>query len=121
MIRDLDLRQVMARLSAHVDGLASDVRQVEETIGQGLHHSAGTEAQITRLQSLDYLRQSLEDISCLARNLSQGAQIGALTGAEAADLSRQLRLSVTQEILYPQPCAGTSGKDHSARGDLDLF
>lgn len=115
------LDQMMQRLSTHLDGLAAEVHRVEHAIGEGLGRHTDDDAPITQLQSLDYLRQSLEDLSLLTLMLGRRCDLGALTGVEGLQIARKLRLAVTRQILLSLDPPETFGDDHRNAGNLDLF
>lgn len=114
----LALNGVLERLSNHLDGLADEVHQIEHAVGEELGSADynGSE-NIMRLQRLDFLRQSLEDMALLTLGLSHAEQ-----GRVDIAMTQKLRLDASREVLLhalrtvKPPTLG--GK---TRGDVDLF
>lgn len=111
---ELTVSGLMERLSQHLAGLAEDAGFLEQAIGTGLAPDTCLSGEtIMQLQSLDRLRQSLEDLAVLSDALGQEPP-----GAEALDaerLSGLCRLDCTRQLLRPQP------GDREQKGALDLF
>lgn len=113
----------MKRLSGHLDGLASEVHRVEHAIGEDMFPSQVIGgAAITQLQSLDYLRQSLEDLALLTHFLGQNDVEGDGRSGwqDPARVSGQLRLHSTRALF------GAARQDSGVRatgvvGEVDLF
>lgn len=115
------LDQMMHRLSTHLDGLAAEVHRVEHAIGESLGRRSDDDAPITQLQSLDYLRQSLEDLSLLTLMLGRRSDLGVLSADEGLQITRKLRLAVTRQILLSLDSPETFGASCRNAGNLDLF
>ena len=105
---------ILARMSDRLDALADDIHQIEQTIGGDID---GTQAKsfqvIRRLQRLDLVRQSLEDLALLSLTLSRdpGADL------DCGTISK-LRLDVTRTLLRPDTATRSSAV---TVGDVDLF
>ncbi|WP_339766799.1 hypothetical protein [uncultured Pseudosulfitobacter sp.] len=101
-----------SRTGAHLAELAAQVRQVELLIGAHFKHLDMTEADfLTGMQKLDYLHQSLMDISELVR------QFGA-PDQHSRSLSDTVRLESTRRLIED---AGHAAAQHRDAGALDLF
>lgn len=113
----LHLASVLERMSGSLDALADMVHGVEHAIGAELTDgNALATGQITKLQHLDLIRQTLEDLSILSLALSRDSD--GLVRPEIAD---KLRLAATKQLLStvseqdkPQLAAAGSGA-------VDLF
>ena len=113
----LPARTVLARMSWHIDALAEEVHAIEHAIGEELTGREGqSTVTIIRLQRLDYLRQSLEDLAQLSLCLSAS---GDEIEAEAA--VAKLRLASTRTLLGDPVAADEPPLRKAASGDLDLF
>lgn len=113
----LSLPDLMRRMSDQLDVLASDVHAIEHVIGEEL--GAGLtkpSAGITRLQRLDFIRQSLEDLALLSHLLSQDC-----TGAVSLDIASRLRLDATKHLLNASAQQHVRPLNRAAIGDVDLF
>ena len=106
---------ILGRLSDHLDMLAGQVLATEEAVGSALREDhARLENAMGRLQSLDYLRQSLED--CAILTLSLAAQQNGENGLVSIDqLDPKLRLETTKDLLVPH------GRERQRGGDVHLF
>lgn len=101
-----------SRTGAHLADLAAQVRQVELLIGAHFKHLDMTEADfLTGMQKLDYLHQSLMDISELVRQFGEPDQ-------HARNLSDTVRLESTRLLIED---AGHAAAQHHDAGALDLF
>ncbi|TMM54669.1 hypothetical protein [Sulfitobacter sabulilitoris] len=107
----IKISPVLARVSAHLDDLAGQVQSVETTVGS-LMITPDAQA-ISQLQTLDYLRQSLEDLARLVGFLGQPDADAAPQRAICA----HLRLTSTKLLLQ----LGTEDTDTTTSGDFDLF
>ncbi len=113
------LGDLLLALSTHMDGLAEQVNAVEHTIGDRLAHPDAAAGVITQLQSLDYLRQSLEDVSVLMLFLSRNNRLAAPV-ENIADMSSKMKLNSTKTLIAGNPTHKFALPDDNA-GDLDLF
>lgn len=113
---------VMSRLSAHLDRLGDHIHGVEHAISQQFCAMspplAGT---ISQLQSLDYLRQSLEDLTLLTLLLSRTDGMGCLPKLMAVEISEKLNLNDTKALVFAQSDVEASAAINKDPGDLDLL
>ncbi|MEM6887349.1 MAG: hypothetical protein AAF636_04325 [Pseudomonadota bacterium] len=117
----LDL--LLERMSDHLDALAAKVFEIEDAIGKAIKNDCSKShegATITRLQSLDFLRQSLEDLALLSCYLSQNSQRITDGRMPANALSVNLKLDVTRAIVVGA-AKGAVALHAEGDGDLDLF
>lgn len=111
------LSLLLQRLSAHFDGLAGDVFEIEQVIGNNFNQEDLKKSDtITRLQRLDFLRQSLEDLALLAHYICSET-----TGEVSSALSEKLRLDTTKLLLEPDKARKIRPVESDTRGELDLF
>ncbi|UOA27246.1 hypothetical protein [Pseudosulfitobacter sp. DSM 107133] len=100
------------RTGAHLAELAAQVRQVELLIGAHFKHLDMTEADfLTGMQKLDYLHQSLMDISELVRRFREPE-------LNKSSLGDTVRLESTRRLIDDQ---AHSNVQHGNAGALDLF
>jgi len=115
--QNMETQEVMRRVSAHLDGLATEVNEIEHAIGDEIEQRSAIEnTYIQRLQRLDYLRQSLEDLALLNRCIAEN-----VSGSLDTKLSSRLSLATTKKLLDRQS-SGTDAKlvsDHL--GEVDFF
>lgn len=107
----------LEKLSMHLDMLAGQIFSVEEELSLYLgKDTIGSSVSISKFQSLDFSRQSLEDCSLLALLLSEIPSLKA-AGYSEMDIANKLKLSSTKRLV-------TSSASHcicSPSGDIDLF
>ena len=116
------LSDVMIRLSDYLGTLGAQVRDLEHEIGEELCAKTPQLAQvITNLQSLDYLRQSLEDLARLALLLGHAEGTGSLPFPIAAEISAKLTLNDTKVLVCSRKIPAGSETSNDGSGDLDLF
>jgi hypothetical protein len=109
--------QLMPRLSQHMDMLAAEVHRVEQTLGGTFEKAPSLGgATIMQLQSLDFLRQSLEDLALLTHTLGRLATEHAPDALDAELLSSKCRLASTRRLM-----AQVAEADAGPEGTLDLF
>ncbi|MCX7559773.1 hypothetical protein OS190_09355 [Sulfitobacter sp. F26204] len=107
----------MGRISAHLDELSEEVKAIELAIGDEVGTiGLQTSGSIKRLQSLDFLRQSLADLALLSKNLSQKHDV-ALT----ENLKDNLRLDVTRTLVTGAQFSTTLDRFQKPNGDVELF
>lgn len=111
------LSDLFVRMSDHLDGLAAEVHAIEHAIGDEMDIVVAQDGEtIMRLQRLDFLRQSLEDMALLSNFLSKDHD-----GILQTNLAQQMRLDVTKRLI----CGGEPPSDkirqEDAIGDVDLF
>lgn len=117
----LQFQDVFARLSVHLDKLAGQVYDVEEALG-GIWSETGAKngMTVTKLQSLDFVRQSLEDCALLVHYLSLECDVDTLSHSAVSEFSQRLKLNTTKGIV-----AGSSQELGMQRGvepgQIDLF
>jgi hypothetical protein len=120
---DVALDVMMNRMADHLDSLAAKVFELEETLGKAMDEQDGPYqdgSTITKLQSLDFLRQSLEDLALLTCFLSKNAANTEMPQYHASTLTNGLKLDVTKKLV--QPSAISSGnRSPEGTGELDLF
>ena len=118
---ELTSEALLTRLSRYLDHLADEVQKVEQTIaappedGDALPGSA-----IVQLQSLDRLRQSLEDLALLTLCLGRTDAMGRPALECPGQIRNNLRLEATR-ALFDQPCGATRPVRREASGEVDLF
>ncbi len=114
----LSLTDLLAGVSGQMDSLASEVHQIEHAIGDELVVMSAQGAQtITRLQRLDFLRQSLEDLALLMHFLSKNHD-----GYVEPGIADKLRLDATKALLQERRSARTRfPPDDRILGEVDLF
>ncbi|APE43499.1 hypothetical protein BOO69_08810 [Sulfitobacter alexandrii] len=121
-VQNPDLDTVLCRLSNHASVLAGLVARAEEAVGESFDRhdgeSPGT-VMFAELQTLDYLRQSLEDMARLLSGLAPPE--GTETGVIAAHLAATLRLADTRALLAPVRAATCRPGFLDGGGAIDLF
>lgn len=99
-ISDLYLSKVLEKLSAHLDYLSGQVFNVEQELGEMVAGGDGLPSRsITKLQSLDFTRQSLEDCALLLHLLSNNKNTKITIGDDAETIQRNLKLEKTRNLL----------------------
>jgi hypothetical protein len=117
-----ELSIVLRQISSHLDGLSIQVQGIESTFGAQLNPGAPPQSGlITQLQSLDYLRQSLQDLAVLLTHLSEVEGMNTVPFGQISKINGILKLSDTKAILMPQVETAGFGKDGSSFGTIDLF
>ncbi len=105
---------ILNRLSDHLDMLAGQILSMEETVGDALRGETNDfAASVSKLQSLDYVRQSLEDCAVLALIIAKTQENGM--APQAQQLREKLKLQSTKELI--SPAAGNKQKF----GEFQLF
>ena len=113
---------ILHRMSRHLDDLAARVYHVEHAIGDEFSTSGPqATATIQRLQTLDLLRQSLEDLSLLVLFVSQTDGIESQNVKGIEKLANRLSLDATKALLTPKFCPARRGTLPFEEGDVDLF
>ncbi|MDG1169245.1 MAG: hypothetical protein P8N14_08600 [Sulfitobacter sp.] len=111
------LRPLISGVSAHLDILAAEVLAIEHILGEeGVIGVVQTPDTITRLQRLDFSRQSLEDLALLTNIISPDIQ-----GLTSTDLAQRLRLDVTKHLLDIEIGQDIPLSATLEQGDIDLF
>ena len=114
----IEISSVLERLSVHLDLLAGQVFDVEEELGNLLTgHKSGEELSITKLQSLDFTRQSLEDCALLLQGLVPHTSSTSIEFSTVLAASNNLKLNSTRSILqsFQRSAASNVG------GQVDIF
>ena len=111
------LSHTLEQLSKHLDLLSEQIFHVEEALGKELAtKDASHSVSITKFQSLDFARQSLEDAALLLNALGKdpNAKIQLM---QRPDTTVELKLESTRRLMDQTyevlPTSDT--------GDLDLF
>lgn len=113
--------QILARLARHLDGLAARVHALEHTLGTEIADlSSSSEATITQLQTLDFLRQSLEDCAMLSLLLNKHGNPSAFNSIDRSILTSKLRLETTKDLVLGSAFAKVYPVQPDG-GDVDLF
>lgn len=115
---ELKLATLLERVSGSLDALADIVHGVEHTIGGELGNGKAMPMEsITRLQQLDLIRQTLEDLSILSLALSKDRD-----GVVQPDVAEKLRLTATKELLKAAPAHAEATRGTPVdSGAVDLF
>ncbi|MFK7835806.1 MAG: hypothetical protein AB8B60_06270 [Sulfitobacter sp.] len=104
-------------MAKHFDLLADETHQIEHAIAEELAGDRTTiPRNITRLQRLDFLRQSLEDMALLTLILSKHTQ-----GELPNDMAQKLRLEATRTVFRSAITPTAPVQADEAAGDVDLF
>ena len=104
-------------MSDHLDMLAGQIFDVEEELGTLLVSADPQSAiSITRFQSLDFTRQSLEDCALLLSLLSREDVLEKSIHEEKL-VAQKLKLDATRALLS----RNTTERRSSNLGDVDLF
>ena len=116
------LNGIMANMSAYLTGLAQKVTALEESISdQTALGFKRTAAEINALQNLDYLRQSLEDLSKLTHYLHAQCAAATLSQESSDALVEELLLQTVKRLVR---CPSNEHGDTilaSEQGVIDLF
>ncbi len=117
----LTAETLMARLSEHLKGLAAEVQQVEQVVGStALRAQLSSQDAIVQLQSLDYLRQSLEDLTVLTMLLARSDEAGVSALQDPVQIRGRMRLGSTK-ALFDAPLSGHALTTLNKAGNVDLF
>ncbi|XDB00006.1 hypothetical protein AB1M95_08920 [Sulfitobacter sp. LCG007] len=115
------LAHILSRVSRHLDAMAGQVFSLEEAVGRSLPEASNTENSIIReLQTLDLLRQSLEDLALLAHHLHLHSEHLGGDLLPVSQIGQKLRLDSTRTLLHGQTTFSFEREDETL-GDLDLF
>ena len=112
---------VLRRLSEHLDTLSEQVFDLEQQLGYVLDPSkARNPLPLTKFQSLDFVRQSLEDCSLLLHFLSRLDSEESETETNFTEIAQKLKMNTTQAVVLPRfQNEVLSGSGET--GDVDLF
>jgi hypothetical protein len=111
------LEDLLLRVSWHLSAMAQNVATVEEIVASP---SLGHPEAITKIQSLDYIRQSLEDLSALFLAMQDQAQSCWQEPVEIDALLQVLKLLDTKSLLDVET-SQPGDQQTNVIGDLDLF
>lgn len=118
---DVPLPQILLRLSQHLSLLAAHAKALD-TDGDTATNDGTTlpDYVIKRLQGIDFLRQSLDDLCILTFLLGSEEKTPYLTQTQAQAAASQLRLSATRMLLDVGPfSAPVTSQD--ASGEPEFF
>ncbi|WP_187430990.1 hypothetical protein ROLI_022130 [Roseobacter fucihabitans] len=112
--------RLLKRISLHLDVLAGHVFDIEQTVGDTVASNAShDDLAIRNLQTLDFLRQSLEDMALLAALLSKQNE-ESFDEKTIELIGRQLKLESTRCLLEFGAIKELQSNEDS-RGELDLL
>ncbi|WP_299498523.1 hypothetical protein [uncultured Roseobacter sp.] len=111
---------ILKRIAVYLDGLAGDVADLEDTVGDVVKvKEVQDERAIKNLQSLDFLRQSLEDLAFMAAAFGESNE-NESSEAVIKSTTSKLKLKSSRLLLGDTSDApAKSGKN--GLGELDLF
>lgn len=116
------LTGLLQKISSHLDILADQTHVIEHAVGQHLCPSMQQQsAAITQLQSLDYLRQSLEDLAILTQLLSRSDCCGDLPAEAINEILNKLNLQDTKALVCSKHVSVPFGQGDAKHGEIDLF
>ena len=99
-MKQKQLSEVLDSLSVHLDMIAGQLFDVEEAISPLLTDSAASSSlSIEKLQSLDFVRQTLEDCSLFVGFLSKETSTSSITILEKTQIKNRLKLDITRELF----------------------
>ncbi|WP_299612896.1 hypothetical protein [uncultured Tateyamaria sp.] len=109
---DLATRTALARMSGILDAMANDMTTVSKVVSDLTSDTALSMSaeQISHLQRIDHICQSLQDLSVVSRSLAIGQ-------TAQTDTIGQLKLAETRAILT----SDHTEKDQPTSGTVDLF
>lgn len=118
---EIDLIQdILNRVAEYLDKLSGQVFDIEGTVSRTISvNGISDDSAIKNLQSLDYLRQSLEDLALLAVTLGD-SKIGPLSDDVIEGVKQKLKLKSTRTLLDEVPLCKTRDTDFRC-GEFDLF
>ena len=121
-ISDEDRDSIWRRLSLHLSSLSEHVLTVEKTLGDNGLPSPGTNEKkiITELQTLDYLRQCLEDLAVLMHLFDEQHPVFDDRFLEQESFLSHLQLDTTKSVAKGLPTPKFGGHDKTS-SELDLF
>lgn len=111
---------VLARLSKHLDHLSGQVFDTEEQLGELLVSvSPQKPVAMDKIQSLDFIRQSLEDCALLLHCLSDQKNDHLEPKQLLENAHQRMKLNTTQKIVVP--ANDDVERDAKTPGSIDLF
>lgn len=112
---------ILERLSSYLDKLAAQVFSLEEAVGQVVEVEKKSDSQtIKKLQTLDFLRQSLEDLAMMVLMLASDTGESSIGATDLAKVEKKLKLKITKAILRGETYHIFEDKLEDI-GELDLF
>ena len=115
------LKDVLGRLSRHLDILAEKALTIEDAVSGLIEdREPGSREVFEGLQSLDYIRQSLEDLAVLCHLLKAHLSADLAEPFDAVTLASNLKLRDTQNLVI-KPSLKSGNNSAKVSGDLDLF
>jgi hypothetical protein len=114
-----ETESVLSNVSLHLDALADRIMVLEETVCKSLAVVGGelNNSRVTELQSLDFLRQSLQDLAVLIHLMDLHAPYDAADQLPLDKVTSKLKLAATKELLHKS----SHLKNLSSLGDVDFF
>ena len=120
--QEQSLSGLMKKLSCHLDTLADQTHIVEHALSdQRCPTTQQHPIVITQLQSLDYLRQSLEDLAMLTLIIGKSGYGDDLPSALVTEVLQKVTLNDTKALLRLSDALVTAPHNNIGIGDLDLF
>lgn len=114
----VEIHSVLQKLSIHLDFLAGRVFEVEEELGKLiLGGKSSEEVSITKIQSLDFTRQSLEDCAILLQVLKRHVSDTSFRVSCDVVSSNKLKLNSTKSILG----SSLTNAETDVSGQVDIF
>jgi hypothetical protein len=107
---------LIPRIACHLKELAVTLSDVENALGDILPVEIAPQT-LLRLQTLDHIRQSVEDLSLLMTLIGQETQTQNTCFQRLSQKNDQLSLESTKRLLKPQTSHSNSGNS----GTIDLF
>ncbi len=116
------LRHVLLRMSQHLSLLAKRTRALENVAeALGADQADLPEEAIKHLQTIDFLRQSIDDLCLLTFYLGTDDGSAHLTAEEAMETARKLSLTVTKMLLNVGPFTGCEDVAPADGGETQIF
>jgi len=117
---EVHLSDLMHRLAQHISEMSNSVFEVEEMLGLDVTHSnRGFNLKIERVQSLDFLRQSLEDCSILTLSVSRLCREEATFSVPKRSLLAKVKLEATKALVAGEEIADAGATKRT--GEVDFF
>lgn len=120
---EVSMEEVMGRMSDHLDSLACKVFEIEDVLGRtldGKKPAIEDGSAITRLQSLDFLRQSLEDLALMICLVSKNTEYLHDHKLPVERICAGLKLDTTRFVVVGKDIPDME-KTSQDTGEFDLF
>lgn len=120
---EISIEEMMGRMSDHLDSLACKVFEIEDALGRtldGQKPNIEDGSAITRLQSLDFLRQSLEDLALMTCLVSKNSKYLHDHKLPVERICAGLKLDTTRFVVIGKDTADKE-KTSQNTGEFDLF